>query len=432
MIERYTLPRMGAIWTDKNKFQKWLEVEICVCEVQAELGLIPNEAVEQIRSKAQFNTQRILAIEQEVKHDVIAFLTNVGEHVGEASRYIHFGMTSSDLLDTSNALLMREAAEIILEDLKQLCAVLKRRALEHKHTFCIGRSHGVHAEPTTFGLKLAVWYDEVGRHIERLKNATTIISVGKVSGAVGTFSHLDPIIEEQVCKKLNLKPAPASTQIIQRDRFAQYLTTLALIGSSLEKFATEIRNLQRTEILEVEEFFSKGQKGSSAMPHKRNPVTCEQISGLSRVVRANAVASMENITLWHERDITHSSVERIIIPDSTILIDYMLNKFTKIIDHLLVYPENMKINLEKMGGLVFSQAVLLELTRKGMLREKAYQLVQQCAMEVWKSGKSFKELLLQQPEIMAVISPLEIEDCFDLQIHLRNVDKIFERVRIVE
>jgi adenylosuccinate lyase len=431
LIDRYTLPRMGDIWTDENKFQKWLEVEICVCEVQAELGLIPNEAVEQIRSQAQFNTQRILEIEQEVKHDVIAFLTNVGEHVGEASRFIHFGMTSSDLLDTSNALLMREAGGIILKDLELLRAILKKRALEHKHTFCIGRSHGIHAEPTTFGLKLAVWYDEVGRHIERLKNAITIISVGKVSGAVGTFSHLDPIIEVQVCKKLNLKPAPASTQIIQRDRYAQYLTTLALIGSSLEKFATEIRNLQRTEILEVEEFFSKGQKGSSAMPHKRNPVTCEQISGLSRVVRANALASMENITLWHERDITHSSVERIIIPDSTILVDYMLNKFIKIIDNLLVYPENMKINLEKMGGLVFSQAVLLELTRKGMLREKAYQLVQQCAMEVWKTGKSFKELLFHQSEIMSALTQQEIEDCFDLQIHLRNVDKIFERVGIV-
>jgi len=430
LIERYTLPRMGAIWTDENKFQKWLEVEICVCEVQAELGLIPIDAVEQIRSKAQFNTQRILEIEQEVKHDVIAFLTNVGEYVGEPSRYIHHGMTSSDLLDTSNALLMREAGEIILEDLIQFCSAIKKRAVEHKHTFCIGRSHGIHAEPTTFGLKLAVWYDEVGRHIERLKNAIENISFGKMSGAVGTFSHLDPVVEDLTCEKLNLKPAPASTQIIQRDRYAQYLTTLALIGSSLEKFATEIRNLQRTEILEVEEFFSKGQKGSSAMPHKRNPVTCEQISGLSRVVRANALASMENITLWHERDITHSSVERIIIPDSTILIDYMLNKLIKIVDNLLVYPENMIKNFEKMGGLVFSQAVLLALTRKGMSREKAYRLVQQSAMEVWKTGKQFKELLLEQTEITNVLSPQEIEDCFDLQIHLRNVDKIFERVGI--
>jgi len=431
LIERYTRKQMGAIWTAKNKFQKWLKVEICVCEAQAELGLVPHEAVELIRRKAQFNIQRVLTIEQEVKHDVIAFLTNVGEYVGEASRYIHLGMTSSDLLDTSNALLMREAGEIILTGLLELRAALGKRAVEHKLTACIGRSHGVHAEPTTFGLKLAVWYDEVSRHIERLNHAIDIISVGKISGAVGTFSHLDPIIEELVCKKLNLKPAPVSTQIIQRDRYAQYLTTLALIGSSLEKFATEIRNLQRTEILEVEEFFSKGQKGSSSMPHKRNPVTCEQISGLSRVVRANALASMENICLWHERDITHSSVERLIIPDSTILIDYMLNKFTTIIDNLLVYPENMKNNLEKMGGLVFSQSVLLALTRKGMLREKAYQLVQQCAMEVWKTKKSFKELLLQQPEITNILSHKEIEDCFDLKIHLRNVDRLFERVGIV-
>ncbi len=431
MITRYTLPRMGAIWTDENKFKKWLEVEICVCEALAELGVIPGDAAEQIRSKAQFNTQRILEIEQVVKHDVIAFLTNVGEQVGETSRYIHFGMTSSDLLDTANALLMREAGEIILEDLNRLRAVLKKRVLEHKYTYCIGRSHGVHAEPTTFGLKLAVWYDEVGRHVKRLNNAIEDISVGKVSGAVGTFSHLNPEVEELVCKKLKLKPAPASTQIIQRDRYAQYLTILALIGGSLDKFATEVRNLQRTEILEAEEFFAKGQKGSSAMPHKRNPVTCEQISGLSRVVRANALASMENIALWHERDISHSSVERIIVPDSTILIDYMLNKFIQIIKNLLVYPENMKTNLEKTGGLVFSQAVLLALTRKGMLREKAYRLVQDCAMEVWKTKKPFKEMLLQRAEITDLLSLKEIEDCFDLKIHLKNVDKIFERVGIM-
>lgn len=430
MIERYTLPRMGSIWTNENKFRKWLEVEICVCEVQAELGLIPPTAVEQIRTKAQFNIQRILEIEQEVKHDVIAFLTNVGENVGEASRYIHLGMTSSDLLDTSSALLMREAGEIIIDDLHQLRAALKTRAIEHKYTVCIGRSHGVHAEPITFGLKLVVWYDEVGRHIERLKRAIDIISVGKISGVVGIFAHLDPIIEEKVCKRLNLKPAPVSTQIIQRDRYAEYLTILALIGNSLEKFATEIRNLQRTEILEVEEFFSKGQKGSSAMPHKRNPITCEQISGLSRVVRANALASMENVNLWHERDISHSSVERIIIPDSTILTDYMLNKFTAVITNLLVYPENMKANLEKLNGLVFSQSVLLALTRKGILREKAYRLVQQCAMNVWKMRKPFKQLLLQQPEIRNALSEKEIEDCFDLEIHLRNIDKIFERVEI--
>jgi len=430
VIERYTLPKMGAIWTDENKFNKWLDVEITVCQVQAELGAIPNAALEQIQDKATFNVKRILEIEQEVKHDVIAFLTNVGESVGAASRYIHLGMTSSDLLDTAMALLMREAGQIILDDLHQLRAVLKKRAIEHKPTVCIGRSHGVHAEPTTFGLKLALWYDEVGRHLKRLDNAIDVISVGKLSGAVGTFAHLDPIVEEQVCNKLGLKPAPVSTQIIQRDRYAEYLMTLALIGSSLEKFATEIRNLQRTEILEVEEYFSTGQKGSSAMPHKRNPVTCEQICGLSRVVRANAIASLENISLWHERDITHSSVERIIVPDSTILINYMLTRFITIIDKLLIYPDNMRKNLEKLGELVFSQAILLSLTRTGMLREDAYRIVQNCAMEVWKTGKSFKQLVLEQQEIAERLTRDEIESCFNLDVHLRNVDKIYERVGI--
>lgn len=431
MIERYSCPRMAALWTDENKFQKWLEVEICVCEVQAELGLIPASAVEQIRTRAQFKKQRILEIEQEVKHDVIAFLTNVGEYVGDAARYIHLGMTSSDLLDTAMALLLREAGEIILEDLAQLRSAIRTRALEHKYTICIGRSHGVHAEPTTFGLKLAVWYDEMGRHIERLQHALATIAVGKISGAVGTFAHLDPVIEERVCQRLRLRPAPASTQIIQRDRYAEFLTTLALIGSSVEKFATEIRNLQRTEILEVEEFFSRGQKGSSAMPHKRNPVSCEQLCGLARVLRSNALASLENVSLWHERDITHSSVERIIIPDSTILIDYMLQRLTKIITKLLVYPDNMLRNLAQLKGLIFSQMVLLALTRKGMLRETAYRLVQQSAMEVWQSGKEFKQLLLMQPEITQVLTPAEIDDCFDLKTHLRNIDKIFERVGIV-
>ena len=430
MIPRYTLPRMGAIWTEKNKFKKWLDVEISVCDVQAELGLVPNKAVKEIKEKADFNIDRILEIEKEVKHDVIAFLTNVGEHVGESSRYIHLGMTSSDLLDTANALLMREAGEILLEDLQQLRQVLKTKAIEHKDTVCIGRSHGIHAEPTTFGLKMALWYDEVNRHIQRLKSAIETISYGKISGAVGTFAHLDPIIEEKVCKKLNLKPAPVSTQIIQRDRYAQYLTTLALIGSSLEKFATEIRNLQRTEILEAEEYFSKGQKGSSAMPHKRNPVTCEQISGQSRILRANALAAMENIALWHERDISHSSVERIIIPDSTILLDYMLNKFTGIITNLLVYPENMIKNLNITNGLIFSQSVLLALTRKGMSRETAYRLVQKCAMETWETGTEFKRLLMNEPEIKNILSAQEIEELFDLKVQLRNVDKIFKRVGI--
>ena len=430
MIQRYTLPRMGAIWTDKNKFKKWLDVEICVCQIQAELGLVPNKAVKEIKEKAEFNIDRILEIEKEVKHDVIAFLTNVGEYVGESSRYIHLGMTSSDLLDTANAMLMREAGEILLDDLQQLRQVLKTKAIEHKDTVCIGRSHGIHAEPTTFGLKMALWYEEVNRHIQRLKSAIETISYGKISGAVGTFAHLDPIIEEKVCEKLNLKPAPVSTQIIQRDRYAQYLTTLALIGSSLEKFATDIRNLQRTEILEAEEYFSKGQKGSSAMPHKRNPVTCEQISGQSRILRANALAAMENIALWHERDISHSSVERIIIPDSTILLDCMLNKFIGIITNLLVYPENMIKNLNLTNGLIFSQSVLLALTRKGMLREAAYRLVQKCTMESWESKKDFKQLLLDEKEIGENLSDQEINDLFDLKVQLRNVDKIFKRVGI--
>ncbi len=432
MIERYTLPEMSAIWKDENKFKKWLDVEICVCEVQAEKGLIPDDAVEQIRSKAHFNIDRILDIEREVKHDVIAFLTNVGEYVGEASRYIHLGMTSSDLLDTSNALLMREAGHIILDDLKELRAALKARAIEHKDTPCIGRSHGIHAEPTTFGLKMALWYDEVGRHIQRLERSIDVISVGKISGAVGTFAHLDPEIEEAVCKRLNLKPAPVSTQIVQRDRYADFLTTLALIGSSLEKFATEIRSLQRTEILEAEEYFSKGQKGSSAMPHKRNPVSCEQIAGLARVVRSNSIAGMENVNLWHERDITHSSVERVILPDSTILIDYMVNKFTNIISKLIVYPENMMKNLYQTNGLIFSQSVLLALTKKQMLRETAYRIVQKCAMETWKTGKPFKELLLVEKKITDVLSKKEIDDLFDLKVQLRNVDKIFERAGIAD
>jgi len=421
---------MGAIWTDQNKFKKWLKVEIAVCEVQAELGLIPGKAVKEIQKKSDFKIERILEIEKEVKHDVIAFLTNVAEYVGEFSRYIHLGMTSSDLLDTANALLMKEAGEILLADLQQLKQVLREKAIEHKNSVCIGRSHGIHAEPTTFGLKMALWYDEANRHINRLERAIETISYGKISGAVGTFAHLDPIIEEKTCRKLNLKPAPVSTQIIQRDRYAEYLTTLALIGSSLEKFATEIRNLQRTEILEAEEYFSKGQKGSSAMPHKRNPIVTEQISGQARILRANAGAAMENVALWHERDISHSSVERVIIPDSTILLDYMLNKFTNIVKNLLVYPENMKTNLNKTNGLIFSQSVLLALTQKGISREIAYRLVQTCAMESWNTKKDFKQLLLENKEIREYLSDQEITDLFDLNLQLRNVDLIFKRVGI--
>ena len=432
MITRYTLPKMGAIWTDENKFNKWLEVEIAVCDVQAELGLIPAQAALEIRQKASFDIDRILEIESRVKHDVIAFLTNVGEYVGEASRYIHLGMTSSDLLDTANALLMQDSGQVMLESLLELRAGLKRKALEHKNTVCIGRSHGVHAEPTTFGLKMALWFDETSRNIERLQRAIERISYGKISGAVGTYAHLDPIVEQKVCEKLGLKSAPVSTQIIQRDRYAEFLTTLALIASSLEKFATEIRNLQRTEILEAEEYFSQEQKGSSAMPHKRNPVVCEQISGLARVIRANALASMENISLWHERDISHSSVERIILPDSTTLLHYMLEKMTGIIQNLIIYPENMLKNLNRTGGLIYSQSVLLTLINKGLSRETAYQLIQNCAMEAWQTGKSFKHLLESDLQVNELLSKQEIESIFDHHKYLKNVDAIFKKVGIIE
>ncbi len=430
MIERYTRPEMGQIWSDENKFKQWLRIEILACEALAELGEIPGEAVEIIKARANFDKNRILEIEQTVKHDVIAFLTNVAEFVGPESRFIHLGMTSSDLLDTALAVMMRQAGELLMQDLTQLRSVLKNRALEFKETVCIGRSHGVHAEPTTFGLKLALWYDEIGRGRRRLEQAIETISVGKISGAVGTFAHIDPHVEEYVCRKLNLKPAPISTQIVQRDCHAEFLATLALIACSLEKFATEIRNLQRTEILEVEESFTKGQKGSSAMPHKRNPITCERISGLARVVRANALAAMENVTLWHERDITHSSVERVIIPDSTIALDYMLNKFTQIVENLVVYPQNMKRNLEKTRGLVFSQSVLLALVKKGVSREEAYKMVQDQAMRIWNGDGDFKQAVLTDEKIRKWLSREEIEQCFDLQRNLRHVDFIFKRVGI--
>jgi len=431
LISRYTLPQMGTIWTDQNKFQKWLAVEICVCEVQAELGIIPLQAVQQIKEKANFCLERILEIEKEVKHEVIAFLTNVGEYVGEASRYLHLGMTSSDLLDTANALLMKEAGEILLNDLHRLRLELKAKALEHKRTVCIGRSHGIHAEPITFGLKMALWHEEIKRHINRFERAIESIAYGKVSGAVGTFAHLDPIIEERVCEKLKLKPALISTQIIQRDRYAEFLNAMALIGCSLEKFATEIRSLQRTEILEAEEPFAKGQKGSSAMPHKRNPIVCEQISGLARLLRSNAQAAMENVALWHERDISHSSVERVILPDSTVLLNYMLTRFTDIVKNLLIYPDNMLSNLNRTKGLIFSQSILLALTQKGMLRETAYKLVQKCAMQSWQSNQSFKTLLLKEKEITDQLSKQEIANLFDLKKHLRNIEQIFIRAGLV-
>ncbi|MCH7673707.1 adenylosuccinate lyase [candidate division KSB1 bacterium] len=428
MIERYSRPEMAEIWSDQNKFATWLKVEILACEALAELGEIPKEAVANIKEKANFDRSRVLELEETVKHDVIAFLTNVAEYVGPDSRYIHLGMTSSDLLDTALASLMRQAGGLLLDGLKGLRKVLGERAVEFKKTVCIGRSHGIHAEPTTLGLKLALWHDEVGRGIERLERAIETISVGKISGAVGTFAHINPWVESYVCAKLDLKPAPVSTQIVQRDRHAEFLGALALIAASLEKFATEIRNLQRTEILEAEEPFTKGQKGSSAMPHKRNPVASENISGLARLIRANANAALENIALWHERDISHSSVERIIIPDSTIALDYMLHRFTKVISDWVVYPEKMLENLHMTNGLIFSQAILLALAKKGITREEAYQLVQGNAMEVWESGGNFREKVLDDERIGVHLNKTEIESCFDLEKDLKNVDFIFKRI----
>ncbi|HTX99931.1 MAG TPA: adenylosuccinate lyase [Bacteroidota bacterium] len=428
MIRRYTRPDMGAIWEEENKFRIWLEIEILACEAQAELGAIPREAVRTIRERARFEVARIDEIEREVKHDVIAFLTNVGEHVGSESRFIHQGMTSSDVLDTCLSVQMQQSGALLLKDLRSLQEVLGRRAREFKHTVMVGRTHGVHAEPTTFGLKLALWYDETRRNIARLEAAQERISVGKISGAVGTFEHLSPKVEEYVCAKLGLKPAPVSTQIIQRDRHAEFMSVLAIVGSSLEKFATEIRHLQKTEVLEAEEYFSKGQKGSSAMPHKRNPITCERIAGLARVLRGNALAAMEDVSLWHERDITHSSVERVVVPDSCILLDYVLHLTTDLIDKLLVYPENMLKNINRTHGLIFSQPVLLALTKKGMKREDAYKMVQSAAMQVWEDGREFKELLVNNKEVAALLTPDEIAGLFDLGKSTRNVDYIFSRV----
>ncbi|MDN5344385.1 MAG: adenylosuccinate lyase [Clostridia bacterium] len=427
MIERYTLPEMGKIWAPEHKFRTWLAIEIYACEAWAELGRIPPAALEEIRAKAGFDVDRIDAIEATTRHDVLAFLTAVAEKVGDASKYIHLGMTSSDVLDTALAVQMRDAADLLLQRLRDLRTELVQKARQHKYTLMIGRTHGVHAEPTTFGLKMALWVLEVDRNLTRLEQAREMISVGKISGAVGTFANVNPRVEEHVCRRLGLQPATVSTQIIQRDRHAQYLTTLAVIGSSLEKMATEIRNLQRTDILEVEEPFAKGQKGSSAMPHKRNPIMCERVAGLARVLRGNALAALENVALWHERDLTHSSVERVIIPDSTILLDYMLAKFTAIIAGLNVYPENMRRNLEATHGLVFSQRLLLALVNKGVLRETAYTWVQRNAMQAWQSHQPFKDLILKDQDITGHLNSREIEALFDYDYHLRHVDYIYRR-----
>ena len=428
MIPRYTLPEMASIWEPENKFKIWLKVEILVCEALAKRGEIPKTALKDIQEKSDFRVERIDEIEKEVKHDVIAFLTCVAEYVGNSARYMHLGMTSSDVLDTALAVQLKQASTLILKELKAFQGALKTQALRHKMTPTMGRSHGIHAEPLTFGLKVANWYEEVGRNIERVKRARQSISYGQISGAVGTFACIHPEVEEYVCSKLGLKPAPVSTQIIQRDRHAEFFTTLAIVAGTIDKIATEIRHLQRTEVLEVEEFFSSGQKGSSAMPHKRNPVVSEQMCGLARIVRSNAFAALENMPLWHERDISHSSVERVIGPDSTILTHYMLRKMTNMMERLIVYPENMMRNLEKTEGLIFSQSVLLALVDKGITREEAYNLVQKNAMQSWTKGKDFLTLLKKDKKIGALLKKNEIEKIFNLKAQFKNVDIIFKRI----
>ncbi|MGD0693752.1 MAG: adenylosuccinate lyase [Terriglobia bacterium] len=428
MIARYTRPELGRIWSDENKFRKWLDVEIATAEAEAEAGLIPKSAARGIRRKARFEVERILEIEKQVKHDVIAFTTNVAEHVGREARYLHFGLTSNDVVDTAQALQLREASEILLADLARLGEVLKKRALEFKHTPMVGRTHGIHAEPITFGWKLAIWYAENQRNTERLKRAAEEMRVGKLSGAVGTYAHLSPPLEKRICAKLGLRAAPISSQVIQRDRHAYYVCTLAVITASLEKIALEVRGLQRTEVREVEEYFSPEQKGSSAMPHKRNPVTAEQICGLARVVRANAQAALENVALWHERDISHSSVERVILPDSTILADYLIEKTAKLVETMLVYPERMRENLDLLKGLIFSGQLLLDLANKGVPREEAYRWVQRNAMQVWATREDFRALVERDSDIRNCLTPREISRAFSIERQLKHVDEIFRRV----
>jgi adenylosuccinate lyase len=431
LIERYTLPEMGDLWTETYKLKTWLQVEIAVCEAQAELGYIPAEAVETIKAKANFDPKRVLEIEAEVKHDVIAFLTNVNEYVGEVGRYIHLGMTSSDMLDTALALQLAASLDVIMSQLEHLIQAIRFKAQQHRDTVMVGRSHGIHAEPITFGFKLAGWLAEMLRHRDRLCAVHNRIAVGKISGAVGTYANIDPQIEALTCQKLELQPDPASTQVVSRDRHAEFVQALALLTASIERFAVEIRNLQRTDVLEVEEFFSKGQKGSSAMPHKRNPIRSERLTGLARIVRGHAVAALENVALWHERDISHSSVERVMFPDCCILTHFMLVEITDLVKNLLVYPENMQRNMNVYGGVVFSQRVLLSLVDKGMSREDAYAIVQSCAHSAWnKPGGDFHALIAQDPKVTAVLSPDEIEQCFDPTAHLKHMDTIYQRLNI--
>jgi adenylosuccinate lyase len=428
MIERYSLPKMSGVWQEEFKFKTMLGIEILALEALAKQRKVPQDAVKRIKRKAKFNLKEIKRIEEKTQHDVVAFVNNVAQNIGPDAKYLHMGLTSSDILDTALGVQLKAASDMLIDDINKLLKILANKAKRYKDMVCIGRTHGVHAEPTTFGLKLALWHDEMRRNLERLLQAKEAVSVGKISGAVGTYANIEPQVESYVCKKLGLKPPKISTQVIQRDVYAQYMATLALIGSSLEKFATEIRHLQKTEVLEAEEPFAKGQKGSSAMPHKRNPVICERICGLSRILRGNAIAALENITLWHERDISHSSVERVIMPDSTLALDYMLHKFIEVVDGLNVYPDNMLANLARTHGLIFSQRVLLELMNKGLTRQKAYDLVQRCAMKTWKDGSDFKENLLKDKYVLRYLSPKDLDKVFDLDYYLRNINKIFSRL----
>ncbi len=428
MIERYTRPEMGKIWTDQFKFESWLKVEILACEARCLMGDIPKEDLDIIKNKASFDIKRVLEIEETTKHDVIAFLTNVAEYVGPVSRHIHYGMTSSDVLDTALAYQIKCAGELLLKDLYTFKEILRKRAIEHKKTICVGRSHGIHAEAYSMGLKFALWFEECSRNIERLESAVKRVSAGKISGAVGTFEHISPKVEEYVCEKLGLVPEPVATQVVQRDRHAEFLSVIAIVGASLEKIAVEIRHLQRTEVLEAEEYFSKGQKGSSAMPHKRNPIISERVAGLARILRGNALAALENVALWHERDISHSSVERVILPDSCIALNYMMHLMNRLIENLIIYPENMIKNLELTRGLIFSQTVLLKLTEKGATREDAYAIVQSSAMDVWANkAKNLKDELLKSDSIYKFMKKEEIESIFDNSKLLKNVDYIFAR-----
>ena len=431
MIERYTRPEMGAVWSQAAKYAAWLRLELAVCEAYARRGHIPPDALARIKGQARVDPARIDAIEARVRHDVIAFLTNLEEALGADSRYVHVGLTSSDVVDTALALQLQQASDLLLVGLQRLREVLGELALKHKDTLAVGRTHGVHAEPITFGLKAAVWYAEAGRNLERLRRAKETVRVGKISGAVGTFAHVEPEVEAEVCRGLGLEPAPVSTQVVQRDRHAEYAATLAILAASLEKIALEIRTLQRTEILEAEEPFTEGQKGSSAMPHKRNPVSCEQVCGLARLVRANALAALENVALWGERDISHSSVERVILPDSTILVDYMLDQMVRILEGLQVYPERMRENFERSHGLIYSQRVLLKLAEKGLPRQRAYEIVQANAMTAWREQRSFQELLAKDPEVTRHLAPGELKECFDPAWYLRNVDAIYRRLGLL-